>query len=109
MREDLLQTLSNVSATQLALEGLRANEVPRTLELLELNLDASVLALNRLTKTCDGAEREQVIATLRQIRAYRQAYPRRTEADLGGSVKGMLVHSGQLAEERVREILHAVE
>jgi hypothetical protein len=108
MREDLLQTLSNVSATQLALESLRASEVPRALELLELNLDASVLALNRLAKTCDGADREQVIATMCQIRAYRQAHPRRTEADLGGDVKGLLVRSGQLTEGRVREILRAL-
>ncbi len=109
MKEDLLRTLSKTCATQLALESLRANNVPRALELLELDLDASVLALNSLANTCDGTEREQVIAIMRQVRAYRQAHPRRIEADLGGDVKGMLVRSAQLAEKRVREILHALE
>lgn len=109
MKEELLRTFSKVSATQLALESLRANDVPRALEVLELDLDASVLALNSLAKTCDGAEREQVIAVMRQVRAYRQDHPRRTEADLGANVKGMLVRSAQLAEKRVCEILHALE
>src|SRR5262245_37072390 len=81
MNDELLKALSKAAMTQLALENLRAKDTARALELLELDLDASVISLARLANEAAPAERERLTDALRQIRAYRHAYPRRTEAD----------------------------
>ena len=109
MKDELTAILSNVCTTQLALESLRANEVRRALEFLEVNLDACVLALSRLAKEPDPAERDRAISVLRQIRAYRQLYPRRVEADLGAAAGGILARSARLAEGKVGKILDQIE
>lgn len=82
MKDQLLEVLAKVSTTQLVLESLRANSTGRALELLEIDLDASILALSILGKELDGAERERITSTLQQIRVYRRLHPRRVEADL---------------------------
>ena len=109
MKDELLGVLSRVAATQLALERLRAKNTARALELLELDLDASILALGRLAKEVAPTERERVISTLRQIRAYRRAHPRRSEADLGAIAHGLLVRAAGKAGQRVRKILDEIE
>ena len=109
MKDELLIVLSRVATTQLALESLRARETARALELLELDLDASVLALGRLGKEADSSERERVTQTLRQIRAYRRAHPRRVEADLGSLASGLLVRAAREGGKKVREILEKTE
>jgi len=55
------------------------------------------------------AERERVITTLQQIRAYRLAHPRRVEADLGSLASGLLVRAAHQGGERARQILEEVE
>ena len=109
MKDELLEILSKVSTTQLALESLRANSTGRALELLEIDLDASVLALNRLAKEADPTQRERVTSTLHQIRAYRRVHPRRAEADLGTIANGVLVRAARAAQERARKILDEIE
>ena len=105
MNDELSEALSKASFTQLTLENLRDKNLKRALELLEVSLDASVLALNRLAKDAEPAERQRAILFLRQIRAYRQLYPRQVEADLDAT----LARSGREAEVRVRKILDEVE
>lgn len=105
MKDQLLQVLAKVSTTQLALESLRANSTSRALELLEMDLDAGILALKRLAKEIDATERERINSTLQQIRAYRRLHPRRVEADLGGVANGVLVRAALLAKKRSAEIL----
>ena len=105
MKAEYLVALGRVSTTQLALESLRAKDTDRALELLELDLDASVLALNRLAKEADPTERERFISVLRQIRAYRRVHPRRAEADLRQDANGLLVRAARGAKDRVQKIL----
>ena len=100
---------SKVCATLLALESLRSNDKARAMEVLEIDLDASVLALKRIAKEIPDDRREEVNAILRRIRDYRHAYPRRIEADLSGVAKGLLVRAGRLGGERVSKILDEVE
>jgi len=50
MKDELLPTLSKAAITQLALESLRSKDTAQALELLELDLDATVVALARLAK-----------------------------------------------------------
>jgi len=109
MKDELLAVLSNVAMTQLALESLRAKDTARALELLELDLDASVVALSILAKEADSTERERVTDTLRQIRAYRRVHPRRVEADLGSLASGLLVRAAHHGGERARKILEEIE
>ncbi len=109
MKDDLLRILSNAATTQLALESLRANDTGRALEFLEMNLDASVLVLNKLVKEVDATEREAVISVLHQIRDYRRAHPRRAEADLSALANGVPVRAARLAQERIPKILDEIE
>jgi hypothetical protein len=109
MKNEVLQILGRISTTQLALESLRAKSTDRALELLEIDLDASVLALNGLAKEVDPSQRERVTSTLQQIRAYRRVHPRRVEADLGTVANGVLVRAARSAQERVRKILDEME
>ena len=109
MKDELLAVLSKVATTQLALESLRDKDTARALELLELDLDASVISLARLAKEVAPAERECLTDTLRQIRAYRHAHPRRTEADLGSLASGLLVRAAHEGGKRARQILEEVD
>jgi hypothetical protein len=109
MKNDLLEALSSITGTQFALESVRANEVARALEILELELDAKILKLHTLAESADPPERERVVSTLRQIRAYRQANPRRVESDLATVANGVVARSVQASENRVREILDEVQ
>jgi hypothetical protein len=109
MKDRLLEVLAKISTTQLALESLRANSTGRALELLEIDLDANILALSRLAKELDAAERECVTSTLQQIRAYRRLHPRHVEADLGNVAHGLLVRSAHLARERATKILDEIK
>src|SRR2546425_7946450 len=108
MKDELLSVLSKVATTQLALESLRGKDTARALELLEVDLDASVIALARLSKEVAPADRERVMTTLRQIRAYRRAHPRRAEADLSSMVSGLLVRAAHQGGQRAHEILEEI-
>jgi hypothetical protein len=94
MKDELLAALSKAAVTQLALESLRSKDTAQALELLELDLDATVLTLGRLAKEVTPTDRDRVTATLQQIRAYRRTHPRRVEADLGSMATGLLVRAG---------------
>jgi hypothetical protein len=109
MKDALLTVMAKVSMTQLALESLRAKDTARALELLELDLDASVVSLARLANEAAPAERERLTDTLRRIRAYRRTHPRRTEADLGSLASGLLVRAAQEGGMRARQILEEVD
>lgn len=105
MKDDLSRTIYQVFVAQFALESLRAKDISRALEILELELDRSVLNLHAHGKECDPIEREQVVSALREIRAYRQAHPRRMESDLGAVANGVLGRSIEISKERIGEIL----
>jgi hypothetical protein len=109
MKDELTTVLYNVAMTQLSLESLRGNETARALELLELDLDASVISLARLAQEVTPAERERVTDTLRQISAYRRAHPRRVEADLGSLASGLLARAAHGGGKRVQEILDGIK
>jgi hypothetical protein len=109
MKDEILPVLSKAAITQLALESIRSKDVAQALELLELDLDATVLALARLAKEVTPTDRERVRVALQQIRAYRRAHPRRTEADLSSMASGLLVRAGHLGDKRAHEILEEIE
>ena len=112
MKNEWLSVVSRVATVRLALESLRAKDTARALELLERDLDASILELAALSNDKDLAsgERRLVPTTLQQIRTYRSAHPRRVEADiadindLGNGLVGRTVNqckemAGKILEE----------
>lgn len=109
MKDEILPVLSKAAITQLALESIRSKDIAQALELLELDLDATVLALARLAKEATPTDRERVTAALQRIRAYRRAHPRRTEADLSPMASGLLGRAGRLGGKRADEILEKFE
>ena len=108
MEDELLSVLSMVAATQLALESLRCKDTARALELLEVDLDASVLALAGLSEQVTSADREHVTAALGRIRVYRRAHPRRAEADLSSLASGLLSRAADLGGQRAHKILDEI-
>ena len=109
MKDELLTVLSKVATTQLALESLRAKDTARALELVVLELDSSVISLARISKEVAPAERQRVTDALQQIRAYRRAHPRRTEADLSSLASGLLVRAATEGGKRARQILEEID
>ena len=109
MKDELLKVLSKAAMTQLALENIRAKDTARALELLELDLDTSVISLANLAKEAAPAERERLADALRQIRAYRHAHPRRTESDLGSLANGLLVRAVLEGGKRAHQILEEID
>src|SRR3954463_16056228 len=109
MKDELLQTLSKVGMTQLALESLRENDTARALELLELDLDANVITLARLAKQVAPTEQERVTAILQKVRAYRHSHPRRTEADLSSLASGLLARASHEGATRASQILEEID
>jgi len=109
MKNELSRNIFQVFSTQSALENLRAQDVARAVEILELQLDESILRLHALAKECDPSERERVVSTLRQVRAYRKSHPRRVESDLSTVANGVLARTITFSKERIREILDETE
>lgn len=109
MKDELSRAMFQVFSAQFALENLRAKDVARALEILELGLDLGVVRLHALAKECDPSEREGVVSILRQVRAYRESHPRRVESDLSTVANGVLARSVTVSKERVREILDEAE
>ena len=109
MNKPVPESLGTMSSTLLALESLRANEKDRTLELLEIQLDAGILRMSRLASGMDEAEREAVDSLLHRARDYRRVYPRRTEAELNDLASGLLVRSARAGQERAAKILDELE
>jgi hypothetical protein len=109
MNKPVLEPLSTISTTLLALESLRANETERALEILEIQLDAAILTANRIASGMDSAERETINSLLQRTRDYRRVYPRRTEAELNDLASGLLVRSARAGQARAAKILDELE
>ena len=99
-----LPTIATVSTTIMALESLRADKRDRALELLEIQLDMGILALNRVASSMEAPNREAARSFLQTLRDYRRTYPRRTEAKLDGPAEHFLVRAALAAEKHVSEV-----
>ena len=64
-------------AVRIILEELRAGRVANALELLEQQLDTSLLTIQSLARDAELADREQSENSLRIVREYRQRHPRK--------------------------------
>jgi hypothetical protein len=70
------------------------------LELLEMQIDTSVIMIDHSLSKASGPERASALDVLRSLKAYRVAHPRQREAgfqDLSKEEAKALVHASQQA------------
>ena len=97
----MLNAQGEALSARILLDELRGGGLANALELLEQQLDTSVLAMQRFSEPAGPSEREAVLGTLRILRDYRRRHPRKTEAVIEGDVEGL-----RLAREEAQKILH---
>ena len=90
------------------LEALRANNGASALELLEEQLDNSVLGMDAAAREASSPERERIAGVLQLVRDYRQTHPRRAESDLPNANRDTVASFGRI-QERVKRILDGIE
>jgi hypothetical protein len=78
----LLHAQTEGLEAKIVLNELRDGHVTNALELLEMNIDTSVIMIDHSLSKVSGPEREAALGTLRVLKAYREAHPRQREAVL---------------------------
>ncbi len=86
------------------LEALRANNPGVALELLEKQLDNSVLGMDEIARQASSPECGRIAEVLQLVRDYRQTHPRRAESELVNANRDTLASLGRI-QERVQKIL----
>jgi hypothetical protein len=79
-RDILLHAQSSALEAKIVLTELRAGRLTNALELLEMQIDTSVMMIDHSLSKFSGPEREAALGTLRSLKAYREAHPRQREA-----------------------------
>ena len=76
----LLHAQSDALQAKVVLTELRDGRLTNALELLEMQIDTSVIMIDYSLSKVSGPEREAALGTLRSLKAYREAHPRQREA-----------------------------
>lgn len=79
-RDFLLHAEGDALNAKIVLTELRDGRSTNALELLEMQIDTSIMMIDRSLPNVSGAERESALGTLRSLKAYREAHPRQREA-----------------------------
>ncbi|MEI2724701.1 MAG: hypothetical protein V9H26_14515 [Verrucomicrobiota bacterium] len=79
-RDILLHAQADALASKIVLTELRDGRLTNALELLEVQIDTSVIMIDHSLTNLSGPEREAALGTLRSLKAYREAHPRQREA-----------------------------
>lgn len=84
---------SHANSTLVTLERLRANNVTNSIELLEVNLDGSIILLDTTKDYVPKSEREKELEFLRKAKEYRVRFPRKSEdSEYNQEVSNVLSH-----------------
>lgn len=76
----LLGAQSDALAAKIVLTELRDGRLTNALELLEQQIDSSIIAIDSRLAKLPEHDRETAIGVLESLKAYRVAHPRRQEA-----------------------------
>ncbi len=79
-RDILLHAQSEALEAKIVLTELRDGHLTNALELLEMQIDTSVILIDHSLPSLSAPERDEALSTLRLLRAYRKAHPRQREA-----------------------------
>jgi hypothetical protein len=86
-RDMVLHAEADALYAKTVLTALRDGQQTNALELLEMQIDTSVIMIDHSLTNLSGPEREQALGTLRSLKAYREAHPRQQEAVIQGADK----------------------
>ena len=110
--EEFQNYVFNARCTALSLlgvlEALRDDKKTVALELLEEQLDNTVLAMGTPAQQVAPLERERIREVLRIIHRYRNAHPRRAECDMA-NINPATLTSLQRIQDRAQRILSDTE
>jgi hypothetical protein len=101
----LTNALTEAGTAQTLLECLRSGLIAEALEILESQLDTSILNINRFIDKVEPAAHIRAVETLRRIGQYRLQHPRKTEAKLSEEESEDDDSARQWVREKVRKIL----
>ena len=79
-RDILLHAQSDALQAKIVLTELRDGHFTNALELLEMQIDTSVIMIDHSLPSLSASERDEALGTLRVLKAYREAHPRQQEA-----------------------------
>jgi len=79
-RDIVLHAQSDALQAKIALTELRDGHLTNTLELLEMQIDTSVIMIDHFLPSLSAPQRDEALGTLRLLKAYRETHPRQQEA-----------------------------
>jgi len=91
--------VTEASGTMATLYLLRGSRVAQAMELLEQELDSSVVRLSDLARRLTTSDRERVVQTLRSIRDYRRLYSHRPTAEMEGIPEALITNARKVQEQ----------
>jgi hypothetical protein len=106
-RDILLQAQSDALEAKIVLTELRDGRLTNATELLEMQIDTSVIMIDHSLSKVSGPEREAALGTLRSLKAYREAHPRQREAVIQDADKQdaeALLQASQEASRILRDL-----
>ena len=86
-RDIVLNAEADALYAKTVLTALRDGQRTNALELLEMQIDTSVIMIDHSLPSVSGPERDEALGTLRLLKAYREAHPRQQEAVIQGADK----------------------
>ena len=101
-RDYLLYAEADALCAKDVLTELRDGHSTNALEMLEMQIDSSVIIIDHSLTNLSGWERDSALGTLRVLKTYREAHPRQREAILQGVDKENAAVLIQGAEEASR-------
>jgi len=79
-RDEFLHAKAEALYAKIVLTALRDGQRTNALELLEMQIDTSIIMIDRSLPGLSASERDEALGTLRVLKAYREAHPRQQEA-----------------------------
>lgn len=76
----LLRAEADALEAKIVLTELRDGRLTNALELLEMQIDSSIIIVDHSLSKMSDPERNLALGTLRSLKAYREAHPRQREA-----------------------------
>ncbi|HEY5041254.1 MAG TPA: hypothetical protein VIK53_04570 [Verrucomicrobiae bacterium] len=86
-RDMILHAEMDALYAKTVLTALRDGQQTNALEFLEMQIDTSVILIDHSLTNRSGSDRDGAMSTLRLLKAYREAYPRKQEAVLPSADK----------------------